>query len=136
MEMTPLIDVIFLLLTFFIFSFVVMVRADRLPVKIAALQSGQSLGPVGDLAWVTIGRDGLYYFRDQAVSLEVLRKRLKEFVAKKSHIPLRIQLQAGGRVDRGPLMIQLHSLMRQAGVKRYDWVGDPKRIEQPIEALP
>ena len=39
-EMMPLIDVVFLLLTFFIYSFVMMVRAEVLPVVLTPLGTG------------------------------------------------------------------------------------------------
>lgn len=40
-EMTPMIDVVFLLLTFFVFSIVLMIRADVLDVQLPELASGQ-----------------------------------------------------------------------------------------------
>ena len=40
-EIMPLIDVIFLLLTFFIYAMVLMVRAELLPVEMHAFASGE-----------------------------------------------------------------------------------------------
>ncbi len=41
MEMTPLLDVVFLLLTFFIFSMVLMVRAEFLNISLPGITSGE-----------------------------------------------------------------------------------------------
>ena len=46
-EIMPLIDVIFLLLTFFIYAMVLMVRAELLPVEMHAFASGE---PGADVA--------------------------------------------------------------------------------------
>ena len=57
MEMTPLIDVIFLLLTFFIFATTVMSRVDRIDLELPQLGSASS-APAIDAAVITIGPDG------------------------------------------------------------------------------
>ena len=41
-ELTPMIDVVFLLLTFFLFSIVLMIRAEVLDVRLPQLRSGQA----------------------------------------------------------------------------------------------
>lgn len=53
-EMTPMIDVVFLLLTFFIFAMVLMVRAQVLDVTLPTLGSGQ---PAQERAAITITID-------------------------------------------------------------------------------
>jgi len=56
-EMTPLIDVIFLLLTFFIFALMVMVRADTLDIKLPTLSAAGDSAR-GDSITVTLTEDG------------------------------------------------------------------------------
>ena len=126
MEMTPLIDVIFLLLTFFIFSFVVMVRADKLPMKIAGLNSGIQLEAGEQLIWVTIDKTGRYLLKGEAIDEVALKTKLTEIAKDSSTTPIRIELEANGQVDRAPMMMRLHQLMREAGIKEYALVGDPK----------
>lgn len=56
-EMTPLIDVIFLLLTFFIFALMVMVRADTLDIELPTLSAAGNSAQ-GDVITVTLTEDG------------------------------------------------------------------------------
>ncbi len=55
--MTPLIDVIFLLLTFFIFALMVMVRADTLDIELPTLSAAGDSAR-GDSITVTLTEDG------------------------------------------------------------------------------
>lgn len=55
--MTPLIDVIFLLLTFFIFALMVMVRADTLDIELPSLSAAGDSAK-GDSITVTLTEDG------------------------------------------------------------------------------
>lgn len=57
LELTPLIDVVFLLLTFFIFSMILLIRADLLDVRLPTLGSAQTANP-GPGITVAIRADG------------------------------------------------------------------------------
>lgn len=59
LEMTPLMDVIFLLLTFFVFSLVMMIRADVLGVTLPRLATGVN-ARTGPSITVTVARDGTF----------------------------------------------------------------------------
>ena len=76
-ESMPLIDVIFLLLTFFISSMVTMVRAEILPVQLQTLTTGQAAEPAAILAVTIDARGGLYLNRSPIES-EQLDKKLNE----------------------------------------------------------
>jgi len=56
-EITPMIDVVFLLLTFFVFSIVMMVRADVLNVELPELASGVPAERVEPIT-IAVGDDG------------------------------------------------------------------------------
>jgi len=56
-EMTPLIDVVFLLLTFFIFALMVMVRADTLDIELPTL-SAAGRASAGESITVTLTSEG------------------------------------------------------------------------------
>ena len=62
-ELMPLIDVIFLILTFFIYAMVLMVQIDVMPVPMESYVSGTSAEPVPATS-ITIDLDGGIYRHD------------------------------------------------------------------------
>ena len=74
-EIMPLIDVIFLLLTFFIYAMVLMVRAELLPIEVPELRSGEAAESSGRLT-ITIDRDGRFYLNGEPVALESVLTRI------------------------------------------------------------
>ena len=75
-EMTPMIDVVFLLLVFFIYSMILMVRADLLPMNLRAFQSGQPARP-RPAAVVSIDLAGALFLDRQPATLAELRPRIE-----------------------------------------------------------
>lgn len=141
-EMMPLIDVIFLLLTFFIYSMVTMVRAEILPVQLQTLTTGQAAEPAAILA-VTIDVHGKLYLNRELIDADRLDEKLNEvaqledrpklFLALEDRLILNTGTQAGqpGRdgpvaavIDRGPLLIGLIERVRRAGLEEFNIVGD------------
>lgn len=131
--MLPMIDVIFLLLTFFIYSMVMMVRADVLPVQLVPVRSGTQAQPA-DIAAVTIDRAGRYYLNREPVSPDELDQRLAELAQRDQPPKLFLAMEeaagtdaadAGGDepVDRGPLLIGLIEQVRAAGLTDFSVVG-------------
>lgn len=130
-EMVPLIDVIFLLLTFFIYSLVVMVRAQVLPVELVRVEAGEAApGDSAEIAAITIDAAGAIFFNREPIEPEALDARLAE-LASQDPPPLLFlameQASAGGTVavDRGPVLIGLIERVRQAGVTNFSIVGQP-----------
>ena len=135
-EIMPLIDVIFLLLTFFIYSLVTMVRAEILPVQLQPLTTSRAAEPASILA-ITIDSRGRYYVNREPISAESLDAKLSE-IAKLDDPPtlflamedapqadgsMHEQLPGSG-VDRGPLLINLIDHVRQAGMTEFNIVGE------------
>ena len=125
-EMTPLIDVIFLLLTFFIYSLVVTVRAQVMPVTLTPIAGTSAQSSPADIDAITIGRDGKFYFNQTPVPLEELPKRLATHVASNTDRRLFIAMEAQGDTDRGPLLIKLIEQLRKAGIEDFAIVGQPE----------
>ena len=136
----PLIDVIFLLLTFFIYSMVTMVRAEILPVQLQTLTTGRTAEPTAILA-VTIDIRGELYLNREPIAPDALDKRLNEVAQLDDPPKLFLALEdsprvdagetgtqppgAGqGVVDRGPLLIELIERVRRAGMEDFNIVGD------------
>lgn len=129
-EMTPMIDVIFLLLTFFIYSMVMMVRAEVLPVTLTTLATG-SRPSVADVHAVTIDKNGAFFYNRQAVDDVELDRRLAELAAAEPPPRLYLAVEAQGSVDRGPLFINLLERVRRAGITDFAIVGQPAADAAP-----
>lgn len=129
----PLIDVIFLLLTFFIYSLLTMVRAEILPVQLQTLTTGQAAEPTAIVA-VTIDAHGGLYLNRQPIESERLDERLNEIAQQDDRPKLFLALEetpapglseeTGVLVDRGPLLIGLIERVRRAGLEEFNIVGD------------
>lgn len=126
--MVPLIDVIFLLLTFFIYSMITMIQANVLPVKLTAVHTGSHTKHLSFDA-ITIDRAGKFYWNRKPVTSKQLDAKLASLGQKKNSPPLYLAMQrSGGRgktVDRGPLLMRLVEQIRQAGITNFSLVGPP-----------
>jgi len=148
-EIMPLIDVIFLLLTFFIYAMVTMVQAQVLPVGLTTLSTGKQAEP-GDYAAITIDQSGQKYFNREKISDSALRRRLEKIAEAEEPPSLVLAMAVNesgaavsprakepGRageprpatqpvIDRGPMLIQLIEQVRQAGVRDFVILGQPR----------
>lgn len=127
-EMTPLIDVMFLLLTFFIYSLVMMVRAEMLPVKLTPLATGDAPAQVDQamqIDVITLARDGQLYYNRQLLPRDELPARLAALSAEVGRARLFLAMEAQGDVDRGPLFVDLIEQLRRAGIHDFTIVGQP-----------
>lgn len=129
-EIMPLIDVIFLLLTFFIYSMVTMVRAEILPVQLQTLTTGRAAEPAAVLA-VTIDARGSLYLNRVPIESEQLDNKLNEVSGLDDPPKLFLALEdttgtesSSEMVDRGPLLIGLIERVRRAGIEEFNIVGD------------
>ena len=124
LEIVPLIDVIFLLLTFFIYAMVLMVRVDLLPVDLGALTSGAPATPTPAVS-LTIRLDGSLYLDRQPIAIDDVEPRLKTIVAERPQTSLYLALEDGeGSIDRGPVLQQLWDRLSHAGLE-IKFVGRP-----------
>lgn len=120
--MTPLIDVIFLLLTFFIYSLITMVRVDVLPVSLAGLVGG-SASTASQIDAVTIDRTGSVFWNREAIDWVELDRRLDAFAARDDDPTLYLAAEAQGDADRLPVMLRLMERVQAAGVANIAVVG-------------
>ncbi len=125
-EMIPLIDVIFLLLTFFIYSLMVMVHAQILPVSLTTLGSGERATQPAVHA-ITLDDQGRLYFNRQPITLGDLERELKALADQPDTATLYLAMQEEGTTDRGPALIRLIEVVRRAGLTDFVIVGQPDR---------
>ena len=112
----PLIDVIFLVLTFFIYAMVLMKWIDVLPVPLESYVSGEPPEPAAAVT-VTIALDGQIFVDRTPIELDEVRPVLVE--ARDRYPGLQVYLvMADGRgtVDRGPLMTALWDRLQDVGL--------------------
>ncbi len=130
-EMMPLIDVIFLLLTFFIYSMMVMMHAEVLPVSLVSVGTGQRSEGT-QMQVITIDRDGQLFLNRELVAGDELDRRLMDLAGDPSSPRLYLAIEAEGRVDRGPLLVSLLERVRKAGIVNFVIVGPPS--DEPGDA--
>lgn len=131
-ELLPLIDVIFLLLTFFIYSLILTVRAEILPLQLVPVSGGAEVEP-GQVAALTIDAAGRLFFDREPIELDELPDRLRSFAAQDNPPPLFVALEVSQTpgneappTDRGPLLVRLIEMLRDAGVEDVSVVGPPR----------
>ena len=123
--MTPLLDVIFLLLTFFIYSLMVMVQAEILPIKLPSLSASQTKDiRVLDIMGIAIAADGQLMLNKKPITEKELDSQLKQIASltKKPAVFIAID-HSPSKVDRGPKLIELIDTLRKRGITDFNIVG-------------
>ena len=94
--MTPLIDVVFLLLTFFLFSLVLMVRADTLDVQLPSLTAG---GPArtGGVITIALTQTGQIALDGEPINPDTLADAITSARAARPDAKLVIAADQNGR---------------------------------------
>ena len=132
-EVMPLIDVVFLLLTFFIYAMVLMVRAEVLPVPFESYISGELATPK-QVVSITIAVDGNVYVGTNIVTLDGLIKSVRSKLSEKPEAVLYLVMEDGHSVvDRGPLLTGVWDRLHAENLKVF-LVGAPK--EESLDAAP
>jgi biopolymer transport protein ExbD len=113
-EIMPLIDVIFLLLTFFIYAMVLMIRAELLPVEMPSFASGKPATPEPAITITLDGSGGLFVNREP-VTMENVVSRLREHLQDDPDAAIYIAAEATGEVDRLPVFYELWDRLAPEG---------------------
>lgn len=113
----PLIDVVFLLLTFFIYAMVVMVELRTGGLALASVEGGREA--VGDrVILVVLDAGGRVQIDGVVVQEDELDAKLAAIAADPTAPPLVVTLEEGeGELDRGPLYQQLLGRINRAGIR-------------------
>lgn len=130
--MVPLIDVIFLLLTFFIYALVLMIRAELMPMKLQEYASAKP-APPDPAVTVSIMLDGSVFVDRELVSVNNVRMRIEELLAGKDSRRVNLALADGtGTTDRAPIVTNLLDELQNAGLDIY-FLGQ-RRVDAPAGA--
>ncbi len=114
-ELTPLIDVVFLLLTFFIYAMVLMERIELVPMELRTVESGgvaQESEPPPALT-LSLDVDGMIYLDRNPITIEALIPTLD--AARKERPDTVLYLAVADQVgsqDRVPALLELWDKLR------------------------
>lgn len=130
LELTPLIDVVFLLLTFFVISLTVMIEVDVLPLELSRATAGPE-GQAGPIRVLSIDRDGGFLIDGESVDDSALDEKLIGIAQDPEQPTLYVLMEAGGDVDRGPLAFELPARLQSAGITRVVQVSPKQTGDSP-----
>lgn len=115
-EMTPLMDVIFLLLTFFIYVTVLMTPPMLLPASMQQFISGEPAKPAPAVT-VSIDAAGNLYCDREPIELDAVADRLQQIKAQRPETVIYIAAEAEGDADRLPIFLALYDRLAFAGLE-------------------
>ena len=121
LELTPLIDVVFLLLVFFVFALVLMVRADVLDLRLPEVGSGETARR-GTEVRVTLTEAGSVLVNGRSVEAEGAGDAVLGLLAETPDAL--VVLSADERARAGAL-IELADALVAAGVNEFSVLGSP-----------
>ena len=126
-----MIDVIFLLLVFFIYAMVLMVRVDLVPMELHSFETGQPAEPA-PAATISIDLTGTIFLDRQEVTLGDLAARVEERKALDPATVIYLAVADGmGTTDRAPILQDVWDRLRPTGLT-INLVGRPS--ESPAGA--
>jgi len=126
-EIMPLIDVIFLLLTFFIYAMVLMELVRMVPMEPQEFAAGDRAAPAPAVT-VSINRHGELFIDRRPVALEDLLPELREIVDAEPETHVYIVADREGEADRLPVFLELYDRIANAGMT-IKLVGRPRDDE-------
>lgn len=124
-ELTPLIDIMVFLMTFFIYSLVLMVRVDILPMELKSFATSEAASPA-PAATVSMDLEGNLYFNREPVALDDIALRLASEREREPRTVFYMAVAEGKTdVDRAPLLQDVLSRVHAVGVP-ISLVGRPR----------
>lgn len=121
--MIPLIDCMFLLLTFFIYVAAATVSQAGIPLDLATASTGETIEKE-PLPTISIDETGLLYFNKTPVTQEHLRMELKKMALSTRSKP--VVIHADKRVLHEQV-VEILDLARQSGVSQVVFAVQPSR---------
>jgi len=118
-----LLDVIFLLLTFFLYSQVLLIKVDILPINLPAFSQSQAIEEATVLA-ITVDAKGETFVNREPITEAALAERLNAAANQNPQPRVYLAVDAKmGQVDRAPIMMRIMNMINAAGVKDVAFVS-------------
>ncbi|MBO6514843.1 MAG: biopolymer transporter ExbD [Phycisphaerales bacterium] len=118
-ELTPMIDVVFLLLTFFVFSIVMMVRADVMNVDLPELASGVPAEQTAPIM-ISIGDDGGLFVNREETDMDSVVGLVEEMRVEFPDAPIVLAVDVG---SSSGVLIELADRLTGAGLGAFSILG-------------
>ena len=133
LEMTPLLDVVFLLLTFFAFAMLVMVRADVVDVDLPVIDPSGSTasGPAPVVVSLTI--DDRTAVNGEFLDNTAVPEAVTKAVAEQPDAPVVLEIDIGSASGR---LIELVQQLRAAGIESFSILGSEGEVGAPTAPVP
>lgn len=112
-NIVPMIDVVFAILTFFIMSTLYLTRSEGLPVNLPKAATGQTARPAK--VTVTINQQGQIALNRKPIQLEAIEGTVRQFQA--SNQDLLVVVNSDKNVNVGKMVAVMDRLRRVRGVK-------------------
>ncbi|MCE2882320.1 MAG: biopolymer transporter ExbD [Planctomycetaceae bacterium] len=113
-ELAPMIDVMLFLLTFFIYSVMLMERVDLVPMDLRAYQSGKPAKPA-PATTISVDLDGRLFLDRAPVAIDELVEKLEQARAAAPDLVVYLALADGaGEVDRSQLLLDVWDRLQPA----------------------
>ena len=130
-----MIDVIFLLLVFFIYAMVLMVRVDLVPMELRSFQTGQPAEPA-PAATISIDLEGRVFLDRSPIELEDLAASVQERTILDPATVVYLAVAEGpSETDRAPVLQDVWDRLRPTGVT-INLVGRPREGPPPLGLAP
>ncbi len=131
-ELTPMIDVVFLLLTFFVFSIVLMIRADVLDVQLPELTAGENAERVTPIT-IAIDAQGSVFVNSEQIAQDQIIPAVSALRDESPGSPILLAVDV--RSDAG-VLIELADALVGAEMGDFSIVGREATPDQPTESEP
>lgn len=127
LELTPLIDVVFLLLTFFVFAMVLMVRAEVLGVDLPEIAAGEA-GERAEMVTVTLDAEGRAFVDGEETPVEVVAAAVARARDAKGGAEVLIAVDEGARAGT---LVEVADALTAAGITAFGVLGTPTPATAP-----
>ena len=124
LDITPLIDTVFLLLIFFLLTSTFLIQPG-IKIKLPATESSES--QISKDLILTVTKDNDIYLNERKISLKSLPRNL-EFALKKSKERLLV-IKADKRVLHGQV-VEIMDIAKEVGIDKLAIATEPKKIER------
>ncbi|MCR9075893.1 MAG: biopolymer transporter ExbD, partial [bacterium] len=131
-ELTPMIDVVFLLLTFFVFSIVLMIRADVLDVNLPDLTAGQNAERVTPIT-ITVREDGGIFLNSEETTVGDAIVQAGALRAESPDSPILLAVDVQSEVG---VLVELMDALVAADLRDFSIVGRRSEDTEAADSEP